>query len=147
MVNNQDLYAPKGGSSHEGSKPRSHETILIVDDDDYCRKMVYEILSTQGYHLLMASHGEEALKICEQKKIDLLFTDVVMPKLDGVSLAEKLQKFMPELKVIFTSGYSVDRARQRMGSDIHFIEKPYQTIELIQKVDQVLHPRSNKSMT
>ena len=124
---------------------QTKEVILIVDDDDQCRKMAYEILVTQGYTLLMASHGEEALQICKDRKIDLLFTDVVMPKLDGVSLAEKAHEFIPDLKVIFTSGYAVDHPGQNINGEINFIEKPYQPSDLIKKVDYVLHAHSGKS--
>jgi CheY-like chemotaxis protein len=119
------------------------ETILIVDDDDRCRRMVRDILETQGYVLLEARDGEEALHVYEEshEKIDLLFTDIVMPKLDGVSLAERLNKLMPSMKVIFTSGYDMNHTNQRLeNEEVNFIEKPYQPISLVQKVGNVLHP-------
>jgi CheY-like chemotaxis protein len=87
------------------------ETILVVEDEYVVRELVSSILQTHGYHILEAGSGPEALEVWRTHKdeIDLVLTDLVMPdRINGRELAELLWKDRPELKVIFTSGYSAD---------------------------------------
>lgn len=107
-----------------------HETILIVEDETALRGVVRSLLCRMGYRVLEASSGVEALKVWEQHRaeIDLVFTDVVMP--DGVSgpqLAAELRKHAPELKVLFTSGYSGKAlaADHGLGPKVDYLQKPY----------------------
>jgi len=87
------------------------ETILVVEDEQMVRELVCSLLQGHGYHILEAETGAEALEIWRTHKdrIDLVLTDLVMPdRINGRELAEKLWKDRPDLKVIFTSGYSAD---------------------------------------
>ncbi len=119
------------------------ETILVVEDEPVLRDMAHLILEELGYRILDASNGREALAVWEQRagQIDLLLTDMVMPeKMSGVELAEKLLAQKPDLKVIFTSGYTVDE----MGDvflarrNARFLQKPYTRKHLARTVRQAL---------
>jgi two-component system cell cycle sensor histidine kinase/response regulator CckA len=106
------------------------ETILIVEDEPILREMARSILEECGYRLLEAKTGREALEAWEKsdEKIDLLLTDIVMPEgVSGVDLAERLIARQPKLKVIFTSGYSVNEVSQKLLGryNAHFLQKPY----------------------
>ncbi len=118
------------------------KTILVVDDDALFRTFVRGILTEEGYHVLEACHGEDALEVCKQNSfsIDLLFTDIVMPRMDGVELAEHVGKLMPLVKIIFTSGYSPLPPPQQEPKDgeLNFIEKPCDSAYLIQKIAHAL---------
>jgi CheY-like chemotaxis protein len=100
-------------------------------------------LKEQGYHLLEAADGLDALKIATefgQSRIDLLLTDVVMPKIGGKELADKLKTDRPGLKILFASGYT-DEAIVRQGildKSIPFIQKPFSPKTLVKKVREVL---------
>lgn len=115
------------------------ETILIVEDEPALRGLVRNILEVYGYHVIEAAHGKEALGVWEKNKsrIDLLLTDIVMPEgISGIDLAEMLRKDTPELKVIFTSGYSVElfKNRQPLVEGRNFLPKPYQPRLLAQTI-------------
>jgi len=106
-----------------------HETILLVEDEPVLRELARVILKDYQYEVLEAGTGAEAIKIWEQHpgKIDLLLTDMVMPEgMTGRELAEKLRSRKPELKVIYTSGYSADVMGSEIGlRDAMFLQKPY----------------------
>src|SRR5258708_39000922 len=90
--------------------PTALETIMVVEDEGGIRALVRKILKRQGYTVLEAANGEEALKICEEHagKIDLVITDVVMPKIGGRELVENLKKRCCGMKVLYVSGYTDD---------------------------------------
>jgi CheY-like chemotaxis protein len=125
-------------------KPRrGAETILLVEDETGVRKLTRRILEQQGYKLLEAADGAEAIARWEENPgaIALLFTDLVMPGgLNGQELARRLVLQQPELKVIYTSGYSEDIA----GKDFQlrkgevFIQKPAQSELLLATIRQCL---------
>ncbi len=106
-----------------------HETILLVEDEPVLRELARVILKDYQYEVLEAGTGAEAVKIWEQHqgRIDLLLTDMVMPEgMTGRELAEKLRSRKPELKVIYTSGYSADVMGSEIGlRDAMFLQKPY----------------------
>jgi CheY-like chemotaxis protein len=105
------------------------ETILLVEDEPVLRELASTILKDYDYEVLEASFGEEALKIWNERdgQVDLLFTDMVMPGgMTGRELAEHLRARCAGLKVVFTSGYSVDMMEQDLRlSDTIFLQKPY----------------------
>jgi CheY-like chemotaxis protein len=106
------------------------ETILIVEDEEILREMARDILKDCGYHMLEASTGREALEVWRKdaNKIDLLLTDMVMPEgISGVDLAERLLADRPDLKIIFTSGYSSTEINAELlsRSQARFLQKPY----------------------
>jgi CheY-like chemotaxis protein len=114
------------------------ETILLVEDEPVLRELASAILKDYDYEVLEASFGEEALKIWKEHggRVDLLLTDMVMPGgMTGRELAEQLRSTRAELKVIFTSGYSVDVMQQDIPlSDTVFLQKPYAPPMLAQTV-------------
>ena len=105
------------------------ETVLIVEDDDSLRKFSQRTLQHHGYRILEAENGEDALRVSEayDGTIDLLITDVVMPKMGGKETAERLQSLYPHMKVLYMSGYT-DNAIVHHGvlkPGLNFIEKPF----------------------
>ena len=122
--------------------PRGSETVLIVEDDKEVRMLAMRILKTQGYRVLEASHGGDALRVLEEWKgpIDLMVTDVVMPEMSGRELANRLIPFHPKVKVLFMSGYT-DNAIVHHGvldKGINYIQKPFTMDGLGRKVREVL---------
>jgi len=118
------------------------ETVLIVEDNDALRKLAKNVLWKYGYEILEAENGEKALNVSETHEgpIHLLLTDVVMPRMSGTDLSEKLRSIRPETRVIYMSGYTAD-AIVRNGifrQNINFIEKPFSLESLAKKVRQVL---------
>jgi PAS domain S-box-containing protein len=121
---------------------RGSETVLLVEDEDMVRKLTSELLVESGYVVLEANGGEQAMSVCKAHKepIDLLITDVVMPRISGKQVAEQLKKIHPETRVLFMSGYT-DEAIVHHGivdSNIAFIQKPFSELALAQKVRDVL---------
>jgi nitrogen-specific signal transduction histidine kinase/CheY-like chemotaxis protein len=118
------------------------ETILLVEDEDLVRSLSHQVLETCGYTVIEARDGVEALEIMgkEETHIDLLFSDVVMPRMGGRELAEKLLAKMPDLPILFASGYT-DDAIVRHGeleTNVTFIQKPYSLDDLARKVRDLL---------
>jgi PAS domain S-box-containing protein len=121
---------------------RGSETILLVEDEEDLRKLALLILERQGYEVLAARDGDEALLICEQHKdpIHLLLTDVVMPRMSGHELAKRLESSHPEAKVLYMSGYT-DNAIVLHGvlvEGVNYIQKPFTVNALTKKVREVL---------
>ena len=118
------------------------ETVLLVEDQDEVRHLVEEILRTQGYTVLKASNGDEALRLGKSRKkpIHLLLTDMVMPGMNGKELAERMQKMCPGMKVILMSGYAEDGLIQwgTIIQGMEFLKKPFRVETLIQTVRKVL---------
>lgn len=119
-----------------------HETILVVEDEDLVRSLTVRVLREQGYHVLEADDGPRAIEIANtlNAPIDVLLTDMVMPQMDGATLADRLGTCFPNLKVIFTSGYS-DRdipQRKNADSDTAFLPKPFTPAALTERVRRVL---------
>jgi CheY-like chemotaxis protein len=118
------------------------ETVLLVEDEPMVRRMVREVLRVEGYTVLEAIQGDDALRVCQQEGpvIDLLLTDVMMPGMSGRELVERAAVLRPGMKVLFMSGYTDDAVVRHGVSDaeIAFIQKPFKPAELTQKVREVL---------
>jgi two-component system, cell cycle sensor histidine kinase and response regulator CckA len=121
---------------------RGSETILLVEDEEMVRKLVRETLERQGYRVLEAPGPLEALKMSQghRGKIDLMVTDVVMPKLSGRDLAEKLLRQRPGIRVLYISGYTDNAVvnSAMLHPDMAFLQKPFAPGVLARKVRQVL---------
>jgi two-component system, cell cycle sensor histidine kinase and response regulator CckA len=116
-------------------------TVMLVEDEDPVRIFGARALRNKGYKVLEAKSGEDALEtIRGGETIDLLITDVVMPRMDGPSLIREVRQTHPDMKVIFISGYTEDAFRQRLDSDsdIHFLPKPFSLKQLAGKVKEVI---------
>jgi two-component system cell cycle sensor histidine kinase/response regulator CckA len=117
-------------------------TVLLVEDEDPVRKFGARALRNKGYKVIEAESGEAALEAIRDasEKIDLLITDVVMPRLDGPGLVREVREIRSDIKVIFISGYAEDAFRQRLDSDsdIDFLPKPFSLKQLATKVKDVI---------
>ena len=117
-------------------------TVLLVEDEEAVRAFSARVLRNKGYEVLEAASGESALEVFREqaKAIDLIVTDVVMPRMDGPTLVRHLREQRQDLKIIFISGYTEDAFRQRLGeeADIHFLAKPFTLKQLAAKVKDVL---------
>jgi CheY-like chemotaxis protein len=121
---------------------RGAETILLVEDDEMVRTLVRETMESNGYRVLEASDPLEAREVAGNGRntIQLLITDVIMPKASGPELAKELLRISPGLKVLYMSGYT-DRALAKRGvrrKEVAFLPKPFTPAELIAKVRDVL---------
>jgi PAS domain S-box-containing protein len=126
----------------EENLPKGNETVLVVEDEEEVRKIAMEILRRQGYKVLEAPQGGDAFLICEKYDgpIHLMLTDVVMPRMDGIELAQRLLSMRPEMRVIYMSGYA-DNAIHRHGffeEGVDYIQKPFTVSGLARKVREVL---------
>ena len=119
------------------------ENILIVEDEPVLREMARAILESCGYSILEASSGKDALDVWNRtmRRIDLLLTDMVMPEgVSGIELAEKLLAAQPNLKIIFTSGYTADEVSPEVlaRTRAQFLQKPYSHASLAKIVRECL---------
>jgi PAS domain S-box-containing protein len=125
---------------------RGSEKILLVEDEDAVRGIAARVLLNQGYTVIQARNGEEALSLLTDlgESIDLILTDVVMPDMGGLALAEKLRLGRPNLKLVYMSGYSeADKLQPDMGDfKAPFLQKPFSAESLVLKVREVLDAQS-----
>jgi CheY-like chemotaxis protein len=122
-------------------------TILLVEDDQAVRRVASEVLGKRGYRVIQAGNGEEALLLASTTPdLDLLVTDVIMPKMGGQELATRLIPSHPHIKVLFISGYTENAAMQ-LGAlspgSVH-LAKPFSPGALARKVSEIL---AAKTMT
>jgi two-component system, cell cycle sensor histidine kinase and response regulator CckA len=124
------------------SLPGGEETILLVEDEQIVRELAAKILKRLKYNIIPASNGAEALEIAQNYAgiINLLVTDVVMPGMNGRQLAEQLRLIRPQIKVLFTSGYTENAIAHHgiIDSNLNFIGKPYNSRDLAYKIRQIL---------
>ncbi len=144
------VYLPRVAETHEAPRRpdtgeyvlRGTETVLVVEDDEAVRNLTGRILASAGYTVVTAAGGGEALLECEQNgsNIQLVLTDVVMPKMSGIEIRDRLAVSFPSLKVLFMSGYSADAmVHSGLGAETdHLIDKPFSPKDLLKKVRMVL---------
>jgi len=122
--------------------PGGNETILIAEDDDATRHLAVRILRHAGYTVIEAANGEQAIAQANQhsETIDLLFSDLVMPRMGGIELSEKVALLYPDIKIILTSGYLGDRLdlNHKTMQKTSFLNKPYRPPELLRTIRQLL---------
>ena len=128
----------------------SHEpaTILLVDDEELLRAGVQEMLEMSGYTVITATNGHEAMACLKQNAIDLVITDLVMPKMDGVDFVEQLRQIWPDVPVIVVSG-STRNIMQRYGIESiqvpgadASLSKPFKGVDLMSQIKELLGSRS-----
>jgi PAS domain S-box-containing protein len=124
------------------------ETVLLVEDEKGVRELAKRALRHQGYHILEAEHGDEALQICQayQGPIHLLLTDVIMPnRMSGRELAEQVKALLPDTKILYMSGYTDDVIVQHgvLDASVNFLQKPFNPSDLLRKVREVLDETNN----
>lgn len=123
---------------HQGS-----ETILLVEDEDAVRTLASEILQMSGYKVFEAQRGSEAIEICEREHgpINMMVTDVVMPRMSGPQLADHLAEVRPDMKVLYMSGYTDSSVINHgvLASGTAFLQKPFTPASLLTKVREILN--------
>jgi CheY-like chemotaxis protein len=140
-----NIYLPAVEGTAEGLPPKplskpvaGNETILLVEDEDPVREVTALLLESLGYQVLQVSNAEEALNLADntRAKIDLLFTDVIMPGMSGRELAEAFRVRAPGLKVLFQSGYTDDMVVRHgvLRSEVAFLQKPFTVDALAKKI-------------
>ena len=135
QVDEQPTSQPR--RDDDGFWPTGTETVLLVEDEPMVRSLAVEVLETQGYTVLKAANGAEALRIAEshaQEPIDLLLTDIVMPLMGGRELADHFKPLYPDAKIIYMSGYPRDLPEP--GAE--FLQKPMTPNILVRRVRWVL---------
>lgn len=124
---------------------KKNQTILVTDDEAGIRALVRKILKRQGYEVMEAANGEEALKIFREQagKIDLLITDIMMPGMSGRELASRVLDQRAAMKVLYISGYTNDEAVYAgdLPPGTSFLQKPFTLVALIDKVREVLEAK------
>ena len=144
------VYLPRAAGQTETNRPRNDyqplplgtETVLLAEDDERVRRLTVSVLGQLGYTVLEAADGEEALEAARQYEgeIHLLFTDIVMPKKCGNEIALEIKQDRPDIKVLFSSGYTGDVVAQQGALDptIPFLQKPFTPRTLAVKVREAL---------
>ncbi|MFW5861217.1 MAG: response regulator [Spirochaetota bacterium] len=143
------LPAIKEKSSHENQVPRELQeeltfkgSILVVEDNNELRKLATNILKRYGFTVMEAGGVKKAIDMAKNNEgmIDLLLTDVVMPKMNGRELFDKISKWQPAMEVLYMSGYTDDIISHHgiLQEGVHFIQKPFTVQGLIQKIQQVM---------
>jgi len=126
-----------------GPLPRGTETLLIVEDEPAVRHLAQRVLQAQGYEMLSAANGQDALRLAREHQgppIQLVVTDVIMPVMGGKEMADWLKATYPNLKILFTSGYTDDAIAHHgvLEAGIDFLAKPYTRAALLRKVREML---------
>ncbi|HFD32205.1 MAG TPA: response regulator [Gammaproteobacteria bacterium] len=116
------------------------ETILVVDDEQAMLSLTRNILEPNGYRVLTADDGEQALEIIKHENIDLLLTDVIMPKMDGYQLAKLVQEYYPRVNIQIMSGFADGRHHKMMEDKLHrtMINKPFDSQTLLKRIREQL---------
>ena len=147
------VYLPRDREKVEVAKPaaivppthRASSTILLVEDDELLRRVITRSLVDAGYQVLVASDGEQALDVAAKHDgpIDVLITDVIMPKISGRVLAERFASTRPETKILYVSGYTDQIIAQHgvLEPGQNFLAKPYTLDALERRIDELLGTR------
>jgi CheY-like chemotaxis protein len=125
------------------------ELVLVVEDESALREVARRILERNGYQVLVACNGQEAIDVAAagRRRIDALLTDVVMPGMHGHEVAERLGKLQPELRVLYMSGYArgLLDVQGVLQPGVNLIEKPFTEASLLTSVREILHPYGDGS--
>jgi two-component system, cell cycle sensor histidine kinase and response regulator CckA len=123
-------------------------TVLLVEDDTQVRNWIHEELEKHGYNLLEAGDGADALVIAElhSGRIDIVVTDVMMPRVNGPELVKALLVLRPDAKVLYISGYPEEFIRKttNLPSDDNYLQKPFEMRTLIARIKELLGPEDGE---
>ncbi|MDB5051355.1 MAG: histidine kinase [Fibrobacteres bacterium] len=137
--------APAAPAEH-GASSRDEATILLVEDETSVRRLVKQVLTDQGYRVLEGKDGAEGLEIGRGHPgtIDLVITDVVMPRMDGIQMIQQLRLLRPDVRVLFMSGYIETPVVQNgvTPTDSHFIQKPFLPHMILDEVRDLLSAKT-----
>jgi two-component system cell cycle sensor histidine kinase/response regulator CckA len=133
---------PMRASENPGADGRGHETVLVVEDEPAILQLTTAIIRKRGYTVLVAPTPNEAIRLSEafDGEIHLLITDVIMPQMNGLDLAEDLKSRRPGLKCIFMSGYTADIIAHRgiLDEGVNFVQKPFSAKVMSAMIREVL---------
>ena len=122
---------------------RGSERILLAEDDAAVANVAHTALAEAGYDVRVAANGRKALEMVSQddRPIDMLVTDLVMPDMNGVELAEKIKQQIPEIRILYSSGYTDNHLvhNGELDNRIDFLQKPYSIVDLLKKVREILN--------
>jgi PAS domain S-box-containing protein len=153
------VYLPRAGGAPKplpapvsaADTLRGTETVLVVEDQPEVRRLTLAMLESQGYRLLEAANGSEALSLCERhpEPIHLLITDVVMPGMTGKELATRLLALRPSLKTLYTSGYPANAIAHEgvLDPGVAYLPKPFSRAQLAAKVRDVLSEKGEDALS
>ncbi|HEY7601893.1 MAG TPA: PAS domain S-box protein [Methylomirabilota bacterium] len=141
---------PERATPRERLRPGGRETVLFVEDEVALRDLMHRVLTKGGYTVLAAGDGLEALALVEGHpgRIDVVVTDVVMPRMSGPELATRLRARDPGIRLLYVSGYTADQLRSQtdLGADATLLAKPFTSDGLLRKLREVLdRPRTPRS--
>ena len=125
----------------ETSIPKGHETILLVEDEEAVRTLTGRVLHLAGYTVLVARHGPEAIRLAGEYEgpIQLLATDLVMPRMSGLEVASQLVQTRPDIRILLMSGYPNEAAmRHGVPAGSALLQKPFNAAALARAVREVL---------
>jgi CheY-like chemotaxis protein len=144
------IYLPRVAEEAEAFNPKplgerslkGSETVLLVEDEEAVRGVGRRVLETYGYTVLLAGDGAEGLELAESypDPIHVLMTDIMMPNMGGLELAERLSTLRPELKVLYTSGYNDRGSSALLVAGARFLQKPYGMEALARTLRELLDP-------
>ncbi len=131
---------PVRTSPNVSAEPWGSGTILVVEDEDMVRAVAERALTRQGYSVVTAEDGEAALEIiAERTDFDLILSDVVMPGMDGPTMARELRETLPHIPILFMSGYAEEQLRKSINIEqVHFLPKPFSVQQLAEAVGSIL---------
>jgi len=142
----EEVAETDDANSPEAQKQRKdltgRGTVLLVEDEEAVRRFAARALESRGYNVLKATTGVEALDVlaAHSDEIDLVISDVMMPEMDGPKLLQQLRKTLPDMKVIFISGYAEEALRRELAEDesFLFLPKPFSLKDLASVVKEAL---------
>lgn len=152
-----DLYFPRSRDFEEHFEEQQpltrttvqtgRETVLVVDDEPSLVNLINENLGMHGYNVLTANNGGEALNILSDKQVDLLISDIIMPKVDGVKLATEVKKLYPDIKIQMVSGYADNKLDTGIDGKLarEILYKPFSMQELVRRVRGLLDEKNDNN--
>ena len=143
-----EIYLPASEGENRYNRQTDHdyfvsgkETILVVEDEIQVLELIESVLNTLGYKILTANTAAEAENLVAEcdGKIDLLFTDIIMPEMNGIDLANLISKKIPNLKILFMTGYSDKEIANdlNLGNEVNLLNKPLTPISIAKKIREV----------